>query len=153
MNGHAPSADDPGTPAGGLELAPGVGVPRGLVRFAFSRSAGPSGQNVNKRSTKAELRVRPADMPLRPDVRARLEHLARGYITADGDLLIVSDEHRSQPRNRDECMARLRAMIVAAQAVPKSRRKTRPTRGSKERRLTDKKARSGLKRQRRCEPE
>lgn len=135
--------------SGRLELAPRVSVPAGVVRFAFSRSSGPGGQNVNKRSTKAELRVRPEELPLSESVRARLMEQARGYLTGDGDILIVADEHRTQSRNRDECVARLRALIVAAQVVPKVRRKTKPSRGSKERRLTAKKIRGQIKQNRR----
>lgn len=140
--------DDP-APTGGLQLAPGVFVPAGLVRFAFSRSSGPGGQNVNKRSTKAELRVRPEHIPIHPAALERLRHQARGWITDEGELLIIADEHRSQPRNRDECLARLRTLLVAAMVVPKVRRKTRPSRGSKERRLASKKARSEIKSRRR----
>lgn len=132
-----------------MVLAPGVRVAGGVVRFAYSRSSGPGGQNVNKRSTKAELRVRLDDLPLREGPAARLREHAAGMITLDGELLITSDEHRSQIRNRDECLARLRVLIVAAMAVPKVRRKTRPTRGSKERRLTGKRVRSEIKSRRR----
>jgi ribosome-associated protein len=144
--------DDILAPAGGVELAPRVIVPGDMLRFSFSRSSGPGGQNVNKRSTKAELRVMMAD--LRPVMRAdaweRLAHQGRGFITAEGELLIVCDEHRSQGRNRDGCLQRLRSLLVAAMAVPKVRRKTKPSRGSKERRLSAKRERSEAKARRRA---
>lgn len=143
-------SDDPGL-GSAVELAPRVVVAAGVLRFAFARSSGPGGQNVNKRSTKAELRVRLADLPIPPGVAERLAHQARGFMTAEGELLIVADEHRSQGQNRDECLARLRRLIVAAQHVPKVRRKTKPTRGSVERRIAEKKNRSRIKRDRREE--
>ena len=130
-------------------LAPGLVAPPGALRFTFARSSGPGGQNVNKRSTKAELRVTPADLPLRPRALERLLHAARGYLTDAGELLIAADEHRSQARNREACLERLRALVLAAIVEPKVRRKTRPTRGSQERRLAGKRVQSERKRQRR----
>jgi ribosome-associated protein len=120
-----------------------------VLRFAFARASGPGGQNVNKRSTKAELRLDPRSLPLRPAVLARLLDQARGYLTDQGELLIVSDEHRSQPRNREECLDRLRALLLSAAVEPKIRRKTRPSRGSKERRLAAKREHGEKKRRRR----
>jgi ribosome-associated protein len=129
-------------------LAPGVEAPPGCLRWSFARASGPGGQNVNKRSTKAELRVRPAELPLRPGALARLLHAGRGYLTDQGELLITADEHRSQAQNKAECLERLRALVLAAMVEPKIRRKTRPTRGSKERRLGEKKRRGEIKRSR-----
>jgi ribosome-associated protein len=150
MSGPEEQADEL-APMGGVEIGPGVHVPAGVLRFAFSRSSGPGGQNVNKRSTKAELRAEM--MQLRPHMRSdaweRLCQQARGMITDEGELLIVCDEHRSQGRNRDECLTRLRTLVIAAQAVPKVRRKTKPSRGSKERRLEAKRVRSQVKARRR----
>ncbi|MGQ0629371.1 MAG: alternative ribosome rescue aminoacyl-tRNA hydrolase ArfB [Phycisphaerales bacterium] len=150
-NLHTLPQDDGPEPGGSVAVAPGVRVDSAALRFAFSRSSGPGGQNVNKRSTKAELRVRPWALPLSESVLRRLLEGVQGFMTDDGDLLIVCDEHRSQGQNKDGCLERLRAMIVRAQAVPKRRIKTRPTRGSKERRIADKKARGETKRDRRGE--
>lgn len=134
-----------------VEVAPRLTVPGSVLRFAFARSSGPGGQNVNKRSTKAELRVRLTDLPLAPAIAERLAHGARGQLTTDGEIVIAADEHRSQGQNRDECLARLRRLIVAAQHIPKARRKTRPTRGSVERRIAEKKSRSRIKKDRRAD--
>lgn len=146
--GESTVQPEPQEPSG-LELAPGVRVAKGAVRFAFSGSAGPGGQNVNKVATKAELRVALADLPIADDVRDRLAQLAGGRLTATGELVIASDEHRSQMRNRAECMARLRELLVRAMTRPKRRRPTRPTRGSVQRRLEAKRQKGETKRRRR----
>ncbi len=137
---HTPEPDD-ALPTGGLELAPGVVVPAGsgVAEFTFARASGPGGQNVNRRSTKAELRVDVARLPMHAEALARLAHAARGYLVDSGHLLIVSAEHRSQGQNKAACLARLRALIVAALVRPRVRRATKPTRGSRERRLDAKK--------------
>ncbi len=144
---HEPEAPEGGSSR--VDLAPGMSVPGGVLRFAFSRSSGPGGQNVNKRSTKAELRVMPGDLPLSPGVQHRFLEQARGYLTSEGEVLIVSDEHRTQLRNREACVDRLRSLIVAAMVVPKVRKKTKPSRGARERRLTAKRVRSQTKARRR----
>lgn len=87
----APREDDlPIEPPGGLQLAPGVHVPGGTVRFAYSRSSGPGGQNVNKRSTKAELRVALFALPLREGAMSRLRDQAAGFITGEGELVTLA---------------------------------------------------------------
>jgi ribosome-associated protein len=135
----------PRPPTGPVELAPGVAVPEGAVRFAFSTSRGPGGQNVNKRLTKAELRIAVAEIPISARAAARLAVLAAGRITVDGDLTIVADEFRSQRANRQACLDRLRELIVQAMVIPKTRRPTKPSRGSVQRRLEEKKRRSATK--------
>lgn len=122
----------------GMELAPGVRVRPESVVFSYASSSGPGGQNVNKRETKAEVRVRLADLPIDEDARERLAALAGRRATESGELIIASDEHRSQARNRAECLDRLRELIVRAMVRPKRRRATRPSRGAVERRLEGK---------------
>jgi ribosome-associated protein len=131
------------------DLAPGVRVAPGAVRFAFSASSGPGGQNVNKRATKAELRVLLSDLPLPADALARLRALAGQRLADTGELIITSDEHRSQGQNRAECLARLRELVIRAMVRPKKRRPTRPSRGSVERRLAGKRRESDRKKNRR----
>ncbi|MBM4108157.1 MAG: aminoacyl-tRNA hydrolase [Phycisphaerae bacterium] len=134
---------------GGVELAPGVTVPEQALSFTFTTSTGPGGQNVNKRATRCVLRIALADLPLHPEAVERLRHAAGHRVTDAGDLVISGGRERTQERNRDDCLARLRELLVAAMVRPKTRRRTRPTRGSKERRLSSKKRRGEIKRSRR----
>jgi ribosome-associated protein len=142
-----PAQPDPGDDR--LTLAPGVTVHADALRFTYSASSGPGGQNVNKRATRAQMRLPIDDLGLSPGVRSRFERLASAWITADGEVLIASDEHRTQRRNRQECLDRLRSVLVEAQAVPKKRRPTKPSRGAIERRLESKRQRSETKKRRR----
>ncbi len=137
----------------GIEIAPGIRVRRDALRMEYVRSSGPGGQHVNTRATKAILRIRVGDIPISGGVAQRLRRIASAWLTEDDEIRIVSDVHRSQERNRSECMARLRGAIVEARKAPKVRRKTRPTRGAVERRLRQKRRRSEIKRERRRPPE
>jgi ribosome-associated protein len=138
-----------GEPDGQVEVAPGVHVRPEVLEFKFVSSGGPGGQNVNKRATKAELRVRADRLPITPRALERLATIAAGRLNDDGEIVIAADEFRSQGQNRSACLERLRELIVQAMHVPKVRRKTRPSRGSVERRISEKKKRSETKRTRR----
>lgn len=144
-------ADNQSVPSG-VELAPGVVVPDATLGFSFTTSRGPGGQNVNKRLTACELRVRVEDLPLREPAKNRLRRLAGARLTTDDELIILSDEHRSQQQNKAETLTRLRELLVKALTPPKPRKKTRPTKGSKERRIQAKKE-AGEKKSRRQKPE
>jgi ribosome-associated protein len=135
-------------PPPGLEIAPGVRIPAQALQFSFASSSGPGGQNVNKRATKAELRLPLAALPIPDDARARLAALAGKRVTEAGELIISSDEQRSQAQNRAACLQRLRELIVRALVRPKRRRATKPSRGSVERRLQTKRATSQRKQSR-----
>jgi ribosome-associated protein len=139
-------------PTSFVAIAAGVSTRPDELRFHFARSGGPGGQNVNKVNSKAELRVRPealAGMTGAAVHRLKTTHVNR--MTVDGDLLIVADTERSQYANRMACMEKLRAFVEAAVKEPKIRRKTRPSAGSRERRLDSKKAHSRIKAQRRSD--
>ena len=132
-------------PPGGTEVAPGVRVLDADLRIQFSRGSGPGGQNVNKVNTRAEVWV-PIDalIGLTHAAKTRLAAAAGHRLTQAGELHISSETHRTQDANRSAVFERLRELIVQAQHEPKRRRKTKPSLGSKRRRLESKKRRSDV---------
>ncbi|HUO06953.1 MAG TPA: alternative ribosome rescue aminoacyl-tRNA hydrolase ArfB [Phycisphaerae bacterium] len=124
----------------GIELGPGVWTDREQLRFGFSRSSGPGGQNVNKVNTKTELRIALSALHgINDRALARLRTLAGRRVMADGDLLFTADTERTQESNRRACLEKLRTLIEEALVEPKKRKKSKPSKGSKLRRLASKK--------------
>jgi ribosome-associated protein len=119
----------------------------------FIRSSGPGGQNVNKLSTAVQLRFNVRRSPSLPnDVALRLMRLAGSRLTKDGVLIITAQSHRTQERNRQDARDRLIELIRQAAVVPVKRRKTKPTKASKEKRIESKKRRSNIKGMRNAKP-
>ena len=134
----------------GVELAPGVTAPASALRWQFARSSGPGGQNVNKVNTKAELWVPVAAIVgLRGRATERLRTLAGRRLTTSDEIHLAADTERTQEANRAAVLGRLRELLVAAMHEPKPRRKTKPSRASRQRRLESKRRRSQVKATRR----
>lgn len=132
-----------------IEITSHIAIAESEIEESFIRSSGPGGQHVNKTSTGVQLRFDAANSPNLPeDVRTRLLALAGSRATAAGVIVITATEHRSQQGNREEALARLVAMLRTASIRPKYRRPTRPSLAAKERRLTGKSIRSGVKKTR-----
>ena len=127
-----------------------VQIPLSEFDFLYSRSSGPGGQNVNKVSSKVQLRWDLTTSPsLPPEIGDRFRALNRRRITTEGVFTITSQEFRDQPRNRANCLDKLRDLLVVACAVPRRRKATRVPRSAKRRRLAEKKQRSERKQGRR----
>ena len=132
-----------------LQISPDVAIDDQELVERFVRSSGPGGQNVNKLSTAVELRFDARNSPSLPEpVRARLLAKRDRRITDDGVIVLSAQRFRTQDRNREDARDRLADLIRSVLAPPKPRVATKPTRASKERRLTGKKERSNIKRTR-----
>jgi len=133
-----------------LEITAQLRIPDVELQWTFVRSSGPGGQNVNKVASKAVLRWNLAASPnLTEDVKARFRAQQRNRITTDGDLVVTSQRYRDQERNKEDCLEKLRHMILQATIIPKPRKSSKPGRAARERRLHLKRHRSEVKKIRR----
>jgi len=127
-------------------LEPGICVPDHELEIRYVRSSGPGGQNVNKTNTKAVVRWNLRGAGGVPgDVKARFVARFGSRVTASGDIILTSDRYRDQPRNLDDCIAKLTAMLLEVARPPRRRRPTRPGSAARERRIGAKKIRGSLK--------
>ncbi|WP_254511262.1 alternative ribosome rescue aminoacyl-tRNA hydrolase ArfB [Anatilimnocola floriformis] len=133
-----------------LQISSRILIPDSEFRFTFARSSGPGGQNVNKVSSKATMHWDATQSPSLPDdVKRRFLDKFASRITTQGEIVIISQESRDQPKNIQLCLDKLRGMILEILVPPKKRRPTKPTKGSKVRRLNEKKSKSQTKANRR----
>lgn len=135
-----------------IALGRGIHIKRDDLRYAFSRSGGPGGQNVNKLNTRAELRLSVLDIMGMSDAALdRLRKFAGRRLTKNDEIVIHAESSRSQLDNKNDCLRRLRELVARAAIAPKSRKKKKPTKAMIERRL-EKKRKQSEKKTRRTHP-
>lgn len=129
-----------------IQVTPSIAIDESEIEESFVRASGPGGQHVNKVSSAVEIRFDARRSPSLPnDVAIRLMKLAGSRLTQEGVVVITAQTHRSQKRNREEALERLLELIRQAAVRPQTRRPTKPTKASKERRLASKEKRSAIK--------
>ena len=131
---------------GQAPVVPSIAADDPALEFRSKRSSGPGGQHVNRTESAIELRFTVHACAALPEpVRLRLRAQCAGRLSRDDVLVIHADRFRSQAANREDALERLRELVRIAATPPQPRRATRPSRGERERRLQDKKARSQRK--------
>jgi ribosome-associated protein len=129
-----------------IQITPSIAIDESEIEESFVRASGPGGQHVNKVSSAVQLKFDVRRSPSLPnDVAIRLMKLAGSRLTQDGVIVIVAQAQRSQKRNREEALERLLDLIREAAVRPVTRRATKPTKASKERRLASKDKRASIK--------
>ena len=126
--------------------SPPIEIPSSALEYKFIRSSGPGGQNVNKVASAVQLRLNLDAWPqLDERIKRRLRTLAGRRLTDDDEIIIAAQQFRTQEQNKRDALERLSELVQKASIIPKTRRATKPTRASKERRLQGKQRRSDVK--------
>ena len=126
-----------------LEVTNSIRIPLDEFEWSFARSGGPGGQNVNKVASKAVLRWNFDQSPSVPDeVKARFRERFPTRLTTEGEVVLSSELTRDQGRNREDCLVKLAELLRAVARPPKTRRPTKPTKGSQRRRVEAKRRQS-----------
>ncbi len=128
-----------------LRVSHNLAIDEDDIDIAFVRASGPGGQNVNKLATAAQLRFNTGKIALPEDTRVRLARLAGQRMTKEGVIVIHAQRFRTQERNRSDAIDRLLELLRESLVRPTPRRATKPTLGSKQRRLEGKKRRGDIK--------
>jgi ribosome-associated protein len=133
-----------------LVVTPRLTIPAGELAISFARSGGPGGQNVNKVSSKVDLRWNPAtSAALASEDRELLLAKLKNRLTTDGTLIVTSTLTRDQIKNREDAMSKLTLIVRVALDRPKPRKATKPSKGAKRRRVADKRHKAEIKKNRR----
>lgn len=129
-----------------LEISPNIKINESELQFDYIRASGPGGQNVNKVATAVQLHFDVINSSLPEEAKTRLVHLAGKRMTSEGILLIEAKRFRTQEQNREDAIQRFMGLVRKSFEKPKVRRKTKPTKASKEVRLKEKKRKGAIKR-------
>jgi len=132
-----------------MRISKALSIPIDEIEISAVRAQGAGGQNINKVSSAVHLRFPVVPSSLPDELKTRLLELKDRRITLDGVIVIKAQRYRSQDKNREDALGRLRELILRAAAPRKVRKPTRPTRASRKRRLESKERRSGIKASRR----
>jgi ribosome-associated protein len=141
------------TVASSIRITRQIEIPRSELRFSFVRSSGPGGQNVNKVASKAVLRWEVArSASLSDDVRERFLARFPRRINDRGELVITSQRYRDQARNVEDCVEKLREMMLSVATAPKPRKKSKVPKAAREARLQQKRIAAAKKQRRKLPP-
>jgi ribosome-associated protein len=137
-----------------LIVSPLIRIPDEELQFSYVRSSGPGGQNVNKVASKAVLRWNAAaSLSLPHEIRGRFLSRFSSRLTTAGELIVTSQRYRDQHRNAEDCLEKLKEMLLSAARRPTVRRPSKPTRASQKRRLEAKRIQSRKKHRRKRPPD